>query len=186
MPRGGIRNGAGRPRRRRRIEDCLCLNAHRIQRLSMWVHYLPAWETPTGEVAIDFCRQPQVMSTVRDDHCDQISLEYTHPRYGGERMWFLCPSCSRRCRDVYMPLDCYLWGCRVCLDLSYATENETKFDRLMTKQQKLEMRLARCRPRQTKKKRKLRAAIIDVEMDRDMLIMSIFPEFAHEEKRNQP
>ena len=182
MSRGGVRAGAGRPRRRRRIEDCLCLNAHRIQRLSMWVHYRPTWQTPTGEVAVEFCRQTHIMTVVRDGYPDQISLEHTHPLPGCERMWFLCPSCSRRCRDVYMPLDHYLWGCRVCLGLSYATENETKFDRLVTKQQKLEERLARCRPRQIKTKGRLRDAIFDVEMDRDMLLTSIFPEFGQELK----
>ena len=171
MSRGGIREGAGRPRRRRRIGDCLCLNAHTIQRVSMWVWYQQTWQTRRyGEVAVEISREPQVMLAVRDGCEDRISLEYTDPLHGGERMWFLCPSCGRRCRDVYLPLDHYLWGCRVCLDLSYATENETRFERLARKEQKLQVRLAKCRPRQSKVRKGLLDQIMRVEMKRERLL----------------
>ena len=175
MPRGGIRIGAGRPRRRRRIGDCLRLNAHRIQRLSMWVRHRRTWQTRRGEVTVDFSRDPRGMDAIRDGSEERIVLDYTHPPHGGERMWFLCPSCDRRCRDIYMPLDHYLWGCRICLNLSYATENESRFDRLLTKKLKLQSREARCSSRQIETRTKLRHQIMRVDMQCEQIMARMFP-----------
>ncbi len=63
-----------------------------------------------------------------------VSLEWTPCYFGGERAWFLCPrpGCGRRVAT--------LWGgamfyCRHCYNLAYASQNETAWDRALTKAQ---------------------------------------------------
>jgi hypothetical protein len=59
---------------------------------------------------------------------DSIPLVRTHPHFGGSRIWFVCPSCQRRCG--------VLWGrkyyrCRSCYRLTYESQYQTTADRLL-------------------------------------------------------
>lgn len=47
-----------------------------------------------------------------------IRLDITTPRYGGERRWWLCPRCGRRCAVLYGGPR--FW-CRLCHNLTYKT-----------------------------------------------------------------
>lgn len=51
---------------------------------------------------------------------------FTPCRYGGKRWWFICPqySCQRRVGVLYVKKG--IWGCRHCLNLCYASQNENK------------------------------------------------------------
>ena len=45
-----------------------------------------------------------------------INLDYTPITYGGQRPWFLCPTCNRRCVILY---HAGAFACRICLGLVY-------------------------------------------------------------------
>jgi hypothetical protein len=47
----------------------------------------------------------------------EIRLTTSKTRFGGERIWFVCPQCQKRKGVIY--LDSGLLGCRVCLNLTY-------------------------------------------------------------------
>ncbi len=66
-------------------------------------------------------------NTAGQTHIDvlgrRVALDFTPCNLGGQRAWFLCPSCGRRCGVLY-PLKC-----RVCLGLRYASELKGVQDR---------------------------------------------------------
>ena len=69
-----------------------------------------------------------------------VSLEWTRCNYGGERAWFRCPGegCGRRVAT--------LWGgplflCRHCWNIPYESQNETAWDRALTKAQAIRVKL---------------------------------------------
>ena len=55
-----------------------------------------------------------------------ISLLWSPCSYGGERPWFACPGCARRCAVLYLenPL-----RCRLCLQVRYPCQTETELVR---------------------------------------------------------
>lgn len=48
-----------------------------------------------------------------------IRITPTRPNYGGLRWWFVCPSCHKRKRTLYLSDDYY---CRKCLGLNYKSQ----------------------------------------------------------------
>ncbi len=84
-------------------------------------------------------------------HEDYFLLQYTHKKtenvkqriyfdwtpcnYGGKRMWFKCPDCSRRCAVIYSKGKYF--SCRLCCNLTYDSCNETPRDRRFSKANKL-------------------------------------------------
>jgi hypothetical protein len=70
-----------------------------------------------------------------------VDLEPTTPTYGGRRWWFRCPGCERRCRVLYLPHGGSRFGCRVCLDLAYATQYVSRITRSLWKVERLRARL---------------------------------------------
>jgi hypothetical protein len=74
------------------------------------------------------------------EHVEQtISFNRTPCNYGGFRTWFLCPRCWRRIEVLYGAGKYFL--CRHCHDLTYASQQESKEDRLMRKARKIRERL---------------------------------------------
>ena len=69
----------------------------------------------------------------------KIYFTYTSCNYGGERIWFQCPTCGRRCAVVYRSGKYF--ACRICCDLTYETSNETPLDRRFSKANKLRKRI---------------------------------------------
>jgi hypothetical protein len=65
-------------------------------------------------------------------HID-IPLVTTSPNYGGLRWWFLAPCCGRRLRVLYLPaygnLEQSTPACRSCLDLHYASQQQSYVER---------------------------------------------------------
>lgn len=72
---------------------------------------------------------------VRED----VGLEWTPCRFGGERPWWLCPGCSRRVIKLYGCAGRY--RCRHCHRLSYRTQREKPVDRMQTRANKLRNKL---------------------------------------------
>jgi hypothetical protein len=73
------------------------------------------------------------------DYRESIQLDRTPCNYGGERIWFLCPHCSKRVAVLYGADVRFL--CRHCYCLPYASQNETYMDRMARKARKIRRRL---------------------------------------------
>lgn len=58
-----------------------------------------------------------------------VDLETTRcNRYGGERLWFLCPECGRRCFKLYLAPTKRCFACRNCRKLGYRSSLESRRD----------------------------------------------------------
>ena len=69
---------------------------------------------------------------------DRIPLSFTTPNYGGERAWFVCPSCYKRKR--------VLWGrkyyrCAKCYGMTHDSQYEDRASRLLDRAQKIKVKL---------------------------------------------
>lgn len=69
----------------------------------------------------------------------KVSYTWTSCNYGGERIWFSCPFCGRRCAVIYGAGKYF--ACRSCYPLVYKTCNESKRDRLFSKANKLRKKI---------------------------------------------
>jgi len=74
----------------------------------------------------DFIRQAQkqmklamIKSQIEAMGGTGIELSATKTRFGGERLWFVCPLCKRRAGCLYRGTSGATLGCRVCLGLMY-------------------------------------------------------------------
>lgn len=68
-----------------------------------------------------------------------VYFDRTPCRYGGDRLWFICPSCRRRC-EVLCLAD--KWpACRKCYRLPYQSQCEDRLARLQRRQDRLEAML---------------------------------------------
>lgn len=81
-------------------------------------------------------------SRLSGDECesveDRIPFTWTKCNYGGQRQWFLCPECHRRVGLVYGGR---YFRCRHCNNLTYASQQIVKEDRLMEKARNIRKRL---------------------------------------------
>ena len=73
-----------------------------------------------------------------EDIDEVIPFATTAPHLGGERYWFVCPSCRRRCRIVYGGRR---FRCRRCHGLVYESQHERPAFRAATQMHKLRDRL---------------------------------------------
>ena len=67
-----------------------------------------------------------------------IHLTWTHCHLGGERAWFICPECGRRCALLYLNPNI---ACRECHQMVYVCQREIDFARLIRRTNKLRRRL---------------------------------------------
>lgn len=67
-----------------------------------------------------------------------IQVEWTPCQYGGQRPWFLCPECSRRCGKLYGGR---LFRCRLCVNLVYESTRQPEWERLLDRAQDIRVRL---------------------------------------------
>jgi hypothetical protein len=82
-------------------------------------------ETQTIKIQ-DFIRQAQkqlklamIKSQIEATGGMGIELSATRTRFGGERLWFICPLCKRRAGCLYRGSGEAVLGCRKCLGLRY-------------------------------------------------------------------
>ena len=66
-------------------------------------------------------------------------FDFTHLPSGGQRTWFLCPACGRRCGVLYAIRGRY--ACRKCGRLKYESQSEPSHYRALRKAQKIRVRL---------------------------------------------
>lgn len=69
----------------------------------------------------------------------RIDFDFTPCNYGGQRVWFTCPYCGRRCAVIYSRGKYF--ACRLCCNLTYPTQCESDAERLLTKAGKLRDRI---------------------------------------------
>jgi hypothetical protein len=71
----------------------------------------------------------------------QVSIVRTPCHYGGSRPWFRCPRCGCRRAVLYGVASDGRFGCRHCMRLAYASEAESRADRINRRSQKLQSKL---------------------------------------------
>ncbi|HUX01130.1 MAG TPA: hypothetical protein VMY35_09150, partial [Phycisphaerae bacterium] len=75
----------------------------------------------------------------------EIPIDWTPCRFGGQRPWFVCSVhsngryCGRRATKLYGGGK--LFACRHCYKLAYASQSENPAGRLLLKSQKIQRRL---------------------------------------------
>lgn len=70
---------------------------------------------------------------------EPVHLSYTDCHYGGQRVWFQCPSCGRRSAKLYSQVPYFV--CRHCCDLPYQCQGESLSDRAMRKARRIRRKL---------------------------------------------
>ena len=69
---------------------------------------------------------------------ERVPLLRTSQPLGGERLWFACPSCERRCTVLY---GARRFRCRLCTGASYASQYEKRGARLFRRVRAIRARL---------------------------------------------
>ena len=86
-------------------------------------------ETPLREGQSLYLSHPTASSGVN------ITLTWTELNYGGQRPWFICPSCGGRVAILYAYSQQFL--CRECHDITYSSRCEGTMDILLRRERKL-------------------------------------------------
>jgi hypothetical protein len=64
---------------------------------------------------------------------EEVPLDWTSCHFGGERPWWHCPSCDRRCAILYL-IGSDPFRCRICASLTYTTSQRGEFIRTVSRQ----------------------------------------------------
>ena len=72
-----------------------------------------------------------------------IALARTVPNYGGYRLWWECPRCSKRCGKLYLAPSERRYLCRTCANVTYESTREMSRTKLLRYIQNFDKRLAR-------------------------------------------
>ena len=102
---------------------------------------------PSGNINYRVANDTLILSYKHRRHRDaewesveqRIPILSTPCNYGGKRYWWQCPPCGRRVAVLYGAGKYFL--CRNCHNLSYASQQESKADRLSRKVDKIKVRL---------------------------------------------
>ncbi len=70
---------------------------------------------------------------------ESVWFDRTPCNYGGERLWFLCPHCSKRVAVLYGVDARFL--CRHCYNIRYSSQMKGKLDQLIDQKHKLGNRI---------------------------------------------
>ena len=76
--------------------------------------------------------------TAAEDVEERVPLVRTAQPFGGERVWFACPGCGRRCAVLY---GARRFRCRRCIGVPYGCQREPAPERLLRRVQGLRARL---------------------------------------------
>ena len=68
-----------------------------------------------------------------------VYFDRTPCHFGGYRKWFLCTKCSRRVAILFGVEK--FFHCRICNNLTYASQQQNKVNRLISKAQKIRLQL---------------------------------------------
>lgn len=71
-------------------------------------------------------------------HCYDVAVTTTPCHIGGQRHWWLCPCCSRRCAVLYGGT---VFVCRKCAGLHYPIQHACEFDKAIIRAESIRHRL---------------------------------------------
>jgi len=143
MGKGGSRYGAGRPAQYRKTYNMNCIDVRRLQRdgcLKDGMAYDWAWKDDQGNVTSSISMRIHGGGVQFDyrmgEHrvSQHVSTTATACNYGGNRVWFICPHCNRRCAHVYISRKL---ACRNCQRLKYPSQSDDETDASWRRQCKL-------------------------------------------------
>lgn len=72
-----------------------------------------------------------------------IRVSVTQPNYGGQRLWWHCPKCDRRCGKLYLVPGKLYYLCRGCAQLTYQSRREMNPAKLWRYIQNLDRQIAK-------------------------------------------
>ena len=146
--------GSGRPPQRRKCEHLLALDIRQIVREGrlhpgaiFGRHWVCGGESSgsitvsvgDGWVRLYYTWTPYGTEPQKVDYL--VDVAHSHCHYGGSRPWFHCPRCGSRRAVIYGIASDGRFGCRYCMRLGYASEAESRIDRINRRLQKLEATL---------------------------------------------
>lgn len=154
---GGIRSGRRKTSGRVSIEDSLCLDVRALKnkenylsqyRLHQtWDTYNPHTKEQSSVIIymdvynlkdknIIACEQRFIPSS-KTKFFD-LNVERTHPKHGGERLWFKCPITGDRVTKLYLPRGADVFASRQAYRLVYGSQYLAKQTALLRRRKKLE------------------------------------------------
>lgn len=146
--------GSGRPAQRGVIEHRTRLDIRQFVRrgwLRCWGSGSLSWsrggETTTSleyRVFADSVELDYVVTSYEQQRmpvCVTIPIRRIPCRFGGERLYWGCPRCYRRCEVVVMAYHGQWWGCRKCMRLRYVSQGLAPGDRLQRRADELYARV---------------------------------------------
>lgn len=153
MSRGGSRYGAGRPAHNVTAESVQRIEVRRWSQAGYFngnFHFSCGWNRggePTGSISVETTQDSAILSyRIKDlrtaewsDKRQVVPVGQTLCNYGGNRKWFHCPVCNRRCELLYLRASRF--ACRCCQKVSYTSQSGGPIDRLTHKLHKLRARL---------------------------------------------
>jgi hypothetical protein len=92
----------------------------------------------SGDAVLLSYRVASWRGTEAEDVEERVPLVRTAQPFGGERLWFACPDCGRRCAVLYGGRR---FRCRLCVDAPYGSQREPAHERLLRRVQTLRARL---------------------------------------------
>jgi len=92
----------------------------------------------SGDAVLLSYRVASWRGTETEDVEERVPLVRTAQPFGGERVWFACPGCSRRCAVLY---GARRFRCRRCIGVPYGCQREPAHERLLRRVQGLRARL---------------------------------------------
>lgn len=131
MAKGGWRIGAGRPGYRVKAEDSLALDVRWLKRNNVLIAgdtRTVTWHRNLKQIISRQIRAKDNGIFVANGNQTQwISLTKTQCQLGGNRDWFLCPSCDQRMAVLYYSANRF--ACRHCQQISYQSQALSLDDR---------------------------------------------------------
>jgi hypothetical protein len=145
---GGMREGAGRPRRRAVSDQCVSLDVRELVKQAVFAiprrGTLRWWDSSHRAVAeLIYQSSSHGMSVsywLAGRRISQdLEIRAFACNFGGYRYFFECPLCSQLASLLYMRVPAF--GCRRCNDVAYASQFEDHIDRLRRRQYNIDRRL---------------------------------------------
>lgn len=132
--------GSGRQNGKRTTSDMLAIDVRQWKRDGLIVagtHFSCYWTFKSGSkpsinVRVENTTSLTLSYRTRSNGSEwvdqkiHIPLYWTQCNYGGQRIWFACPRCSKRVAKLYSGT---LFLCRHCHQLAYDCQHETNLDR---------------------------------------------------------
>lgn len=144
----GTRLRASRCGSRDKCEDFLALDVRQLNafdrlrcRSFLWQWLIDG--EPVGAVRIVGDSRGLTLGYRAQDREVHQRVEFTCTpcHLGGQRTWFSCPDCRRRCAVLYGVTDFGRFSCRHCMNLAHESEAQDAVGRSWLKQRKLEAQL---------------------------------------------